>query len=92
MKTAFTDGKIADFWSKASKDYTDLGKKALKYLLSFATTHRCEQAFSAMCVMKNKYRNRLDIRSDFRVKVSESSIQPNISDIMDTKERFNSSH
>lgn len=90
MKNIFNGEKIADFWATARKDYKKLGDKAIKKILPFATTYRCEQAFSSMCFMKNKYRNRLDMRSDFRVKVS--SLEPNISEIMELKTRFNSSH
>lgn len=90
MKTVFNVEKITDFWAIARKDYKELGDKAMKKILPFTTTYRCEQAFSSMCFMKNKYRNRLDVRSDFRVKVS--SLEPNISEIMDSKVKFNSSH
>ncbi|KAK9876198.1 hypothetical protein WA026_011320 [Henosepilachna vigintioctopunctata] len=50
----------------------------------------CEQVFSSMCFSKSKYRNRLDMRPDFRVKVS--SLEPSISEIMDSKVKLNSSH
>lgn len=90
MKNIFNAEKIADFWATARKDYKELGDKAMKNILPFATTYLCEQAFSSMCFMKNKYRNRLDMRSDFRVKVSR--LEPNISEILNSKHRFNSSH
>ncbi|KAL1460272.1 hypothetical protein WDU94_012193 [Cyamophila willieti] len=90
MKDIFNGEKIADFWATARKDYKELGDKAMKKILPFATTYRCEQAFSSMCFMKNKYRNRLDMQSDFRVKVS--SLEPNITEIMDSKVKFNLSH
>lgn len=90
LKDLYNGDKIADFWATARKDYRELGDKAMKKILPFSTTYRCEQAFSSMCFMKNKYRNRLDMKSDFRVKVS--SLEPNISEIMDSKIRFNKSH
>src|SRR5690606_37712538 len=70
MKSAFDVERIADFWLVARKVYPKLGEKALKHLLPFITTYKCEQAISTMCFLKNKHRNRLDMRFDFRVKVS----------------------
>ncbi|KAK9744360.1 hypothetical protein QE152_g7841 [Popillia japonica] len=90
IKNNFNDEQIADFWATARKDYKELGDKAMKKILPFATTYRCEQTFSSTCFMRNKYRNRLDMPSNFRVKVS--SLEPNISEIMESKVRFNSSH
>ncbi|XP_072381911.1 zinc finger BED domain-containing protein 5-like [Diabrotica undecimpunctata] len=90
MKDIFNGEKIADFWATARKDYKELRDKAMKKILPFATTYRCEQAFSSTCFMKYKYRNRLDRRSDFRVKVS--SLEPNITEIMDSKVKFNVYH
>uniref|UniRef100_A0A6P7GET2 Zinc finger BED domain-containing protein 5-like n=1 Tax=Diabrotica virgifera virgifera TaxID=50390 RepID=A0A6P7GET2_DIAVI len=87
MKDIFNGEKIADFWATARKDYKELGDKAMKKILPFARAYRCEQAFSSMCSMKNKYRNRLDMRSDFRVKVS--SLEPNIREIMESKVKLN---
>lgn len=45
-----------------------------------------EQAFSTMCLMKNKYRCWLEMLSEV------SSIEPNISLAMSSKGRFNLSH
>lgn len=90
MKNVFDDTKLIEFWLMAHEYHHDLSSKALKTLLPFVTTYRCEQAFSTMCFMKNKYRNRLDMQYDFRVKVS--SIQPNISELIKSKKRFNLSH
>ncbi|XP_072399223.1 zinc finger BED domain-containing protein 5-like [Diabrotica undecimpunctata] len=90
MKDIFNGEKIADVWATTRKDYKELGHKAMKKILPFATTYRCQQAFYSICFMKNKYRNRLDMRSDFRVKVL--SLEPNITKIMDSKVKFNVSH
>lgn len=88
LKNIFYGEKIADFWATERKDCKELGDKALKKILP--TIYRSKQAFSSKYFMKNKYRCPLDMRSDFRVKMS--SLEPNFSEIIDSKVRFNSSH
>ncbi|KAK9701124.1 hypothetical protein QE152_g30803 [Popillia japonica] len=56
IKNNFNGEQIADFRAAARKEYKELGDKAMKKILPFATTYRCEQAFSSTCFMKNKYK------------------------------------
>lgn len=90
MKNIFDDKKLIDFWLIVQNDQKQLAEKALRHLIPFCTTYRCEQAFSTYCYMKNKYRNRLNIDADLRVKIS--SMQPDLDEIMNKKERFHLSH
>ncbi|XP_060874738.1 zinc finger BED domain-containing protein 5-like [Metopolophium dirhodum] len=80
MKNIFNDKKLIDFWLIVQNDQKQLAEKALRHLIPFCTTYRCEQAFSTYCYMKNKYRNRLNIDADLRVKIS--SMQPDLDEIM----------
>jgi len=73
-------------WLIAQNDQKQLAEKALRHLIPFCTTYRCVQAFSTYCYMKNKYRNRLNVDADLRVKIS--SMQPELDEIMNKKERF----
>ncbi|XP_025192680.1 zinc finger BED domain-containing protein 5-like [Melanaphis sacchari] len=90
MKNIFDDKKLIDFWLIVQNDQKQLAEKPLRHLIPFCTTYRCEQAFSTYCYMKNKYRNKLNIDADLRVKIS--SMQPDLDEIMNKKERFHLSH
>jgi len=90
MKNIFNDKKLIDFWLIFQNDQKQLAEKASRHLIPFCTTYRCEQAFSTYCYMKNKFRNRLNIDADLRVKIS--SMQPDLNEIMNKRERFHLSH
>ena len=47
-----------------------VGCKALGVLLPFATSHLCKAGFSAVAVIKSKYRNKIDIERDMCVAMS----------------------
>ena len=44
--------------------------KALRVLVPFATSYLCEVGFSAVAVIKSKYRNKIDIEREMRVAIS----------------------
>jgi len=89
MKNIFNNKKLIDFWLIVQNDQKQLAEKASRHLIPFCTTYRCKQAFSTYCYMKNKYRNRLNIDADLRVKIS--SMQRNYEQKR-KKERFDLSH
>ncbi|CAK1592459.1 unnamed protein product [Parnassius mnemosyne] len=68
------------FWVKYLKVYPNIAEESLKLFLPFSSTYLCEKAFSAVVVIKTKYRNKLDITSDLRCALS--SIQPRIENIV----------
>ena len=47
-----------------------VGCKALRVLVPFATSNLCKASFSAVAVIKSKYRNKTDIERDMRVAIS----------------------
>ena len=44
--------------------------KALRVLVPFATSYLGEAGFSAVAVIKSKYRNKIDIEREMRVAIS----------------------
>ena len=69
-------GTVA-FWSKAITSHRALATKALEKLVPFATSYKCESAFSEMVSIKTKERNRLDslnLEGQLRIKIS--NIEP----------------
>ncbi|KFM77863.1 SCAN domain-containing protein 3, partial [Stegodyphus mimosarum] len=65
---------LCAFWLKLKTEKPIIVKEALKVLLPFSTTYMCEAGFSALCVIKNNYRNKLNPEIDIRC--SLTSIQP----------------
>ena len=53
-----------NFGLNLNSEYNNLSNKALKALLSFATSHLCETGFSALAAMKSKYRARLFVEKE----------------------------
>ncbi|XP_068228031.1 protein FAM200A-like [Palaemon carinicauda] len=65
---------LSSFWIKVHKEKPNLGGDALKTLTPFATTFLCEAGFSALTVIKTKYRNRLQPpEDDLRCSLSSKS-------------------
>ena len=62
------------FWVKARLKFRLVGCIALHVLVSFATSWLCEAGFSAVAVIKSKYRNRIDIEREMHVAIS--NIEP----------------
>lgn len=51
---------LEDFWSQKAISWSKLRDIAIRYLTLFSSTYLCEQGFSALLIIKNKHRNRLD--------------------------------
>ena len=67
---------LAEFWMARRTEYPLIADKAVKFLLPFSTTYLCESGFSSMVYIKNKFRNKLNIEPDLRLKLSQ--INPEI--------------
>lgn len=74
-----------DFVSLKNTSFADLSKKAITILLPFATTYLCKTGFSAYTATKTKYRNRLNVKLDFRIQLSQ--IEPDIAKLSKNKQR-----
>ena len=57
------------------KMYPIVSKFVMKKLIPFATTSLREAGFSALCVLKTKHRNRLEVEADLRLCLSKVSPQ-----------------
>lgn len=66
LELIFTQKHLGQFWMHVYSEYTALSKKALMFLMPFATTYLCETGFSALVALKTKYRNKLDVQPDLR--------------------------
>ncbi|XP_026476390.1 zinc finger BED domain-containing protein 5-like [Ctenocephalides felis] len=71
LKQMFQDEKnIVKFWLQVKDDFPTLTNKALEILLPFVTSYLCETGFSAVAVLKTKYRSRLVIEKELRTAIS----------------------
>ncbi|XP_052002455.1 zinc finger BED domain-containing protein 5-like [Xyrauchen texanus] len=89
LKTLFSSSTLPEFWIAVAEEYRELSGVAVDVLLPFGSTYLCEQTFSAVTYMKNKYRSRLDVEDDLRVAVS--NIRPQIK-LLCTEKQVHPSH
>lgn len=84
LKLQFNKTELANFWLLLRSDYPALANKALQHLIPLCTTYLCEQAFSVLLYMKSKYRNKLNVEADIRIKLS--NIEPDITVLVSRKQ------
>ena len=77
LKSLYNLNLFVSFWVKARSEFPLVGCKALRVLLPFATSHLCEAGFSAVPVIKSKYRNTIESKRDMRVAISNIAPQFN---------------
>ena len=70
LKSLYNPNSLISFWVKARSEFPLVGRKALQVLMSFVTSYLCEVGFSAVAVIKSKYRNKTDIEREMRVAIS----------------------
>jgi len=66
QKIDFENARLATFSRKFAGEYRLLSEKALKTLIPFSTTYRCESGFPTTVKIKTKARNRLNLEHDVR--------------------------
>lgn len=79
LKASFTGQPLAKFWISVRSEYPELSNAALRKLVPFASTYLCESGFSALTLIKNKYRSRLRVEGDLRLFLSPT--QPRIDEL-----------
>ncbi|KAL0829195.1 hypothetical protein ABMA28_004032 [Loxostege sticticalis] len=84
LQADFKTMSLIDFWAARQAEYSELSRKAVNFLLPFATTYLCESGFSHLVMIKTKYRNRLDAESELRLKLTK--ITPKIESLCDKKQ------
>lgn len=62
--------ELTDFWISVKDEYPLLSDKAQRILITFATSYLCEAGFSAVAVIKSKYRAKINVEQEMRVAVS----------------------
>jgi hypothetical protein len=53
------------------REYPEISCKALLVLIPFATSYTCEAGFSAVAVIKSKYRSKINVEKEMCVAVSK---------------------
>lgn len=71
LKLHYDKDKLLEFWSSVSHEYRSISTAALRVLLPFATSYLCETGFSAVAVIKNKYRSKINVEKEMRVVISK---------------------
>lgn len=80
QKIAFQNTNLFSFWMKQKTEYESLYREAVKYLLPFTSTYLCEQGFSSMVIIKNKYRTTMNLEPNMRLKLTK--IEPDIKSLI----------
>ena len=70
LKNTYNPNSLISFWVKARAEFPLVGCKALCVLVPFATPYLCKAGFSAVAIIKSKYRNKIDIEREMRVAIS----------------------
>ena len=68
-RNKFENVSLTQFWAEVQSqepNLSDLCLQATKALLPFPTTYLCEAGFSALAMIKTKYRNQLQPEDDIR--------------------------
>lgn len=89
LQIEFRNTDLCQFWLNRESEYNSLFIRAIKFLLPFTTTYLCEIGFSSMVAIKNKYRTRLNLEPDLRLKLTK--IEPDI-DMLISKMQIQPSH
>jgi len=70
LKSICNPNSLVSFWVKARSEFSLAGCKAIRVHVPFATSYLCEAGFSAVAVIKSKYRSKIDIKRDMLVAIS----------------------
>ncbi|XP_023211413.1 zinc finger BED domain-containing protein 5-like, partial [Centruroides sculpturatus] len=84
LKLRFDKDKLFQFWSNVSQEYPAISTTALKVLLPFTTSYLCETGFSAVAVIKSKYRSQINLEKKMRVAISK--LQPRFEKLCSEKQ------
>ena len=84
LKMNFSTKKLAQFWLSLQPLYPLISAEALKALMPFSSSYKCESGFSTMVGIKSKFRNKLQLSNSLRLKLSNIDI--NVKFIMENKQ------
>jgi len=80
----FSSYSLLGFWNSIKDEYPEVSNKALRILIPFATSYLCEAGFSAVAVLKSKYRSKLNVEKEMRVAVT--TLIPNFEKLINEKQ------
>ncbi len=84
LMNEFKTEQLIIFWLKRRNKFSFISEKALKFLLPFSTSYLCETGFSAMLNIKNKYRTKLNLEPNLRLKLTK--IYPDVKKLRSLKQ------
>ncbi|XP_053170201.1 zinc finger BED domain-containing protein 5-like [Scomber japonicus] len=90
LKQKMSEGSLAHFWLSVETEFPHLTKKAVKVFIPFTSTYLCECGFSALTMIKSKYRSRLRVEDDLRLFLSTA--HPRIDRLCASKTQTHCSH
>ena len=90
LMRAFREKTLADFWVHVLPEHPTLAECALKILLPFTSTYKCEVGFSALVGLKTKKRNRVNVAPNLRLKLS--CLEPDVKTLMLNVQQHHLSH
>jgi zinc finger BED domain-containing protein 5/7/8/9 len=68
LQDSFIKEELVDFWLRRRATHPLLSDRALKFIMPFVTSYLCEQGFSSMLYVKNKYTSQLkDLDNRFEI-------------------------
>ena len=70
LEINFNTRKLVQFWVSLQTPYPLISTEALKILMPFSSSYKCEAGFSAMVGIKSKFRNKLQLSNSLRLKLS----------------------
>ncbi|GFW85421.1 zinc finger BED domain-containing protein 5 [Trichonephila clavipes] len=72
IKRQFCNKTHFQFWAEVDDESSEMKTKAFRILLPFSTSYLCETGFSAVALLKTKYRSQLNIEKELRVSISNT--------------------
>ncbi|XP_069059658.1 zinc finger BED domain-containing protein 5-like [Pleurodeles waltl] len=84
LQMQFSKLSLGEFWLKMPAEHSALRESAMKTLLPFSTSYLCEIGFSALAVLKTKYRSIMEVEHNLRLAVAK--IHPQIDHLCGEKQ------
>ncbi|XP_025410678.1 protein FAM200A-like [Sipha flava] len=61
LRMQLSSYSLLGFWNSIKDEYPEVSNKDLRILIPFATSYLCEAEFSAVAILKSKYRSTLNV-------------------------------
>jgi hypothetical protein len=85
LKDLWHQENLGVFWLECRATHPLLSDRAVKFLMPFYTSYLCEEGFSSLCYIKNKFRSKIaDVEPCLRLKLS--NVKPVIKKLSSKKQ------